>query len=614
MEDTDKKSHIVYEALASMSSTVALEKDSVLNNANNNWDITSSGWVYIQLEKNKTVADVGKYLEDIDNKQYADNELVDYRFHLQNLLKINPGPLIGNQIGPGMPLIFVYFLSGLALLVMVSACFNYTNLSIAKSIKRAKEVGVRKVAGAMKSQLFFQFLTESIIMALLSFVIALIIVVFAEPAFKQLTLVSLLKWQLTFDPLTLIITFVFTMAIGTLAGLFPSLVMSSFKPIKVLKDAGSLKLFSKMGLRKTLLTAQLVLSLFFIVSVVLLHNQLELMLHTDKGFTSEHIINIHLMKTDGEKLKTSLEQKSYIERVTLASHIPAAGTTYDDYFKKELEDERIPLHYFSVDEDYLDIMGIELIAGRNINYQAETDTEIVVNEMATKRLGYESAHGILGETLYKSDSSLCTIVGVIKDYRHSMLMEDIAPMALRNTGDRNIAHVRINASSEAQAIEQIKSAWADVNPEKQISYKALNTEISEYYEMTFGDLAKLIGVFAFLALTVSSLGMLGMAIYSTQVRIREVSIRKVLGASEKQVIYTLSKGFLKLMVISVLLALPLAYFVNDLWLQNLSVRTDINMVTIVFSTGLLSLITLLTVGSQAWRVSSLNPADTLKTE
>ncbi len=384
LKDTGNKSHIVFEALASYSTTDLLENDSTLSSVNNNWKSTTSGWVYIELNDPSIKSEVLSHLIDIDYKKYKKEKLVDYKFHLQYILAINPGPLLGNQIGPGLPILFVYFLGGLALIVMISACFNYTNLSIAKSLNRAKEVGIRKVSGAVKSQIFTQFITEAILISLFSLGISLLLVIIVEPAFQDLMLVNVLLWELSFSWQVIVSSMIFTLLVGFFAGVFPALLLSSFQPIKVLKDLSNIRLFSKMGLRKALLTSQLAISLFFILSVIILQNQMNLMVTSDKGFNSDNMINIQLLKTNGPALKNELLKQSSVESVTLTSHIPAGGISRSEYFVRNIGDERIEMNYFSVDKDYLHQMEIELIAGRDVLPEANSsnETEILINEKA----------------------------------------------------------------------------------------------------------------------------------------------------------------------------------------------------------------------------------------
>lgn len=617
IKESDSKSHIVYEALASYSTTDILEQDSILYDANNNWKQTSAGWVYIELNNASNKSEVIGHLISIDEKYYSQDNLVDYKFHLQNILDINPGPLLGNQIGPGLPMLFVYFLGGLALIVMVSACFNYTNLSIAKSLNRGKEVGIRKVSGAVKSQIFTQFIVEAILISLFSLVIAFLLVILVEPAFKNLMLVNLLQWDFSFSWPVLLSVFLFAIAIGFFAGLVPAMLLSSFQPIKVLKDLSSIKLLSKMGLRKVLLTSQLALSLFFILSVIILQRQMNLMVNSEKGFTSDSMINIQLLNTNGENLKNELLKQSQVESVTLTSHIPAAGTSRSDYFVRKIGDERVETNYYAVDEDYLDQMEIKLIAGRDILPEANknTETEILINEQAINAFQFENSHDALGKTIYNEDSTEVRIVGVVKDYHHQIMVSEISPLAIRHLPDHfGYAHVKINSTNTESALSQVESSWHTINPNKNLQYKFLNDEINEFYEFTFGDLTKVISVFSLLALTVASLGLLGMAIYTTQTRMKEVSVRKILGASNKHIIYILSNGFIKLMAIAIILAVPLSYFINNLWLESIAYRIDISIAILVLGVIIMLSIGAITIGSQTIRASQSSPINTLRNE
>lgn len=617
LKELEGKSHIIYEALASMSTTDILEKDSTYYQANENWEATTAGWVYLDIDSKKSKSEIIDHLVAIDEKQYADNDLVDYRFHLQNILNINPGPLLGNQIGPGLPMLFVYFLGGLALIVMISACFNYTNLSIAKSLNRAKEVGIRKVSGALKRQVFSQFIIEAILISMFSLVIAYLLVLVIEPAFQSLMLVNLLQWELSFSWQVILSSILFTMLIGLLAGAFPASVLSSFQPIKVLKDLSSMRLFSKMGLRKILLTSQLVLSLFFILTVLILQNQLDLMVTADKGFKSDNMINIALIKTDGETLKNELLKQSGVEGVTLTSHIPAGGISRGEYFKRNLEDERTNMNYFAVDEDYLSQMQIELLAGKNLSASVNTknEVEILINEKAVEVFQFESIHDALGKVLYNEDSAQLIVAGVIENYHHQMMVTEIEALALRYLPDMfDYAHVELNGENLESGLEQVEQAWATVNPIKQIQYKYLTEEINEFYDFTFGDLTKVVSVFSILALSVASLGLLGMAIYTTQTRMKEVSIRKVLGASSKNIIFILSNGFFRLMTIAILIAVPMSYYINGLWLQSIAYRIDISVNILLAGTFLMILLGLITIGSQTIKAGYTNPAENLRNE
>jgi len=246
LKETDNKSHIVFEALASMSSVERLESDSTLRPSLNNWGRHTVGWVYLLLDENKPVKGVEDDLAEIYKPRFEellkthDLEDIDLKLYLQSITAITPGPLLGNQIGPGLPNFFIYFLGGLALIIIISACFNYTNLSIARALTRAREVGIRKVSGAQRYQIFGQFIGESIIISLFSLVLALGFLVFLKPAFLMLNVTQFMKWDLQADLTVYLICLVFSVGVGTIAGFFPALFLSSFQPVKVQKGDYSL--------------------------------------------------------------------------------------------------------------------------------------------------------------------------------------------------------------------------------------------------------------------------------------------------------------------------------------------------------------------------------------
>ena len=329
IKDNKEQSHIKFEALASLSTLDRIEgQDSLLAASVNNWKNRTAGWVYVELNEGVSAAVVEEHLEHINKEIYAGEEDFQHRFKLQALTDITPGPLMGNEIGPGLPLIFVYFLTGLAFVVMISASFNYMNLSIARALTRAREVGVRKVSGANRSQLILQFLTEAIVLALISLLISHGILFVLKPAFSQLHFSQLLQWNLRQDEVVFAYSLLFSLGVGLLSGIVPALLLSSFQPIKVLKDLSGIKLLSKMGLRKFLIVGQFVISLVFIITATLIFNQLKLMVGADFGFRTENIVNVQLSNTSFKQYKAELSKYPEIQSVTTASHIPAAGTTY----------------------------------------------------------------------------------------------------------------------------------------------------------------------------------------------------------------------------------------------------------------------------------------------
>ena len=358
LKETRNKTHIAFDALASISSLKSLaalgKKGKNLENWYNCWE----GWVYILLEKGKVIQDIEPHLSKIEQEHFAvlsnPETQRKVKYSPQQLMRITPGPFINNMIGPFLPWVFVYFFIGLAGVVMLTSCFNFTNLSIARSLTRAREIGVRKVTGAMRGQIFVQFLSESVIVSLFALALALLMLIALRPMMMQLSFVRIMRWDLEANYFVYVVFLVFAIVVGILAGVFPAIVLSGFQPVKVLKSLSSMKLFSRLRLRKTLLVSQFTFSLIFILSVIVVFNQLQLFLSADHGFNMEKKIVVNLGNTSAQTLKTELLKQSNIENVTAVSHVLAAGSSYGAGYKKSLEDKDwTELYYYATDEDYL---------------------------------------------------------------------------------------------------------------------------------------------------------------------------------------------------------------------------------------------------------------------
>ena len=622
LKDNHNKSHIVFDALASLSSVNSLETQAKREKNLDNWYNYTSGWIYVLLEKGKTTADIQKHLTSIEKKYFTVLPNPDIqskiKYSFQSLMSITPSAFINNPIGPFLPWIFVYFFIGLAGVVLLTSCFNFTNLSIARSLTRAREIGVRKVTGAMRWQLFVQFLSESVIVALLALVGAMIMLIILKPLMLELSFAQILKWDLEANYFVFISFIVFAVFVGILAGIFPAVVLSGFQPIKVLKGLSSMRLLSGMRLRKTLLVLQFTFSLVFILSVIVVFDQLQLFLRADHGFNMEKKIVVGLSDTSPEALKIELLNYNNIESVTAVSHVPAAGQSYSENYKRTLDEkEWTDLLYYSTDDDYLRNLEIPLVAGRyfEANDGASNKNFIVLNEKAAETFHFSSPQEALGEEIiFQKDSSHKQIIGVVKNYNHQMLMEKMEPLALINNPEEyNLLQVKYTGTYE-EAGKSIETAWAKINPTLKVDYKDFDAEVHKFYDILFGDLVSILSVISFLAITISCLGLLGMATYATETRIKEISIRKVLGSSNGSLIYLLSKGFVSLLLIAIVLAIPSAYFINNLWLEQIPYHVSVDMVTIVLGVFILIIFGIVTIGSQAWRATFVNPVENLKNE
>ena len=621
LKETENKSHIVFEGLASMASVKSILNEADYRSEMDNWTNFWNGWTYVLLEEGKSSDDIQRHLDKIYQQHIGSitrQDVHKMKFGLLPMLDITPGAMLNNSIGPILPWLFVYFLGGLALVILLTSCFNFTNLSIARSLTRAREIGVRKVTGAMRWQILTQFLTESVLVAFIALIIALGLMYIIKPMILQLSFARIFRWDLQANYMVYGIFGVFAVVVGILAGLFPAVVLSGFQPVKVLKNLHNMKLFSRMALRKVLLVSQFTLSLFFILTLIVIYNQLTLFVNQDHGFNMRNNILVRLNNTSHQSLKTELSKYNNITSVSAASHVPAAGTSYGRGFKRKMDEpDWTSLGFFLVDENYLENMNVKLLAGSFFN-EANGESNknfLIINQQAVKKFQFKSElDAINQEVIFQPDSSRKIIIGVVKDYNHQDLFQAIGPVALMYDPEEfNVLQVAYAGTYE-NAVKTIEKAWSVVNPGLKIDYKEVESEINQFYEIFFGDMVKVLGFIAILAILISCLGLLGMATYTTETRIKEISIRKILGSSGTALVLLLSKGFLTMLGLAVALGVPAAYFVNNIWLNLIAYHTSLDLSAISIGVCILILFGLLTIGSQTIRATFVKPVENLKGE
>ena len=621
LKETEQKTHIAFEGLASMATVKSLSQGGLFRDEMEDWTNCWNGWTYIVTEPGKPRAEIEDYLFEIYKKHIAtieDPNVFKVKFSLQPLMEITPSNIMNNAIGPSLPWVVVYFFAGLACVVMLTSCFNFTNLSIARALTRAREIGVRKATGAARYQIFSQFLIESVVIAVCALVIAGLLMMVLKPFMLQLNFARIFRWDLQANYVVFGIFVIFSVIVGILAGFFPAVVLSGFQPVKVLKGLNDIKLISKTGLRKALLVAQFTLSLIFILTVIIMYHQLDFFLNKDYGFNMKENIMLRLNDTSAPALKAELLKYANVKNVAGASHIPAAGTMHGNGFKKRSEDkEWTDLNTFSVDEDYLDNIEVGLVAGNFYSSDAgeSNKSDVVINEQAVLALHYNSPADAIGQELIRQHDSLrFVIIGVVKDYNHGQLMNKIEPLALLYQPDQvTVLQVRYNGSYQ-EATKTIEKAWAAVNPTLKVDYKGVEEEIKLFYNTVFGDIVHVVGLIATLAICISCMGLLGMATYTTETRLKEISIRKVLGSSNRQLVMLLSKGFFKLLMIAVLIGIPASWFLNNMWLELMAYRIDVSAAMIGLGVLIMLVLGGLTIGSQTLRAAFANPVDNLKNE
>jgi putative ABC transport system permease protein len=486
---------------------------------------------------------------------------------------------------------------------------------VARALTRAREIGVRKVNGALKRSIVFQFLSESVLVAWLSLGVALLLLLVIKPAFKNLWVNQYLQFELPQSISTYFIFIGLAAFIGLLAGIYPAVYLSRYSPISALKGMTTKR--GRLGFRKTVTVFQFVISLFFIVTSILVFSQFQYFMNFDYGFESRNVINIELQGNDFQKLSTELSNVPGVASVSGSDIIPATGTNNGIQFRKQGTDgEYNNANIIITAPQFVDNLNLKIVAGRVLAAN-ESDHFILVNETAVKKLGYKNPQEIIGESFdTKWGNEVLEVAGVVKDFHYLLLInkDGIAPLVLRNRPLQfQYVSVKIAGGNTAYTLSQLEAKWKKVDPIHSFQYKFYDDELSATHQAIF-DLVAILGFIAFLAVVIACLGLLGMTTYTTERKTKEVGIRKVMGASEWGLVKLLSRDYSILLIISIVIGAPLSYFANNLWLQTLTNRVEFGWGTLLLGILILSALGIITIGSQTFRASKRNPVESLKSE
>jgi len=518
----------------------------------------------------------------------------------------------------------LFILGSIAVLTLLIACINFMNLSTANSSKRASEVGVRKVLGAERSSLLRQFLGESMLMAVLALFFALILSFALLPFFERLAGKEMIIT--TTQKLTMAIIFLLlALVTGLLAGSYPAFYLSSFRPIKVLKGKFKNSL-AAVSLRKGLVVFQFIISIVLIAASVVIANQMSYMRKKELGFNKDQQIIVPLRtstaKANLRQMETRLGGMTGIRSVGASMAYPGIFNPQDWLMYKQgqtmSESKRIYINL--VDDGFLKTLGVQLLAGRLFSSQfpADTLTRFVVNEETVRQYGFKSPEDAVGKWLafdWEGEQRQFNIIGVVKNFHFKDLHEQIEPFAFRLYNEANFNYMIAHASGSSlgPALNAIEKNWKESNPNEPFEYSFLDEDFQKNYE-TEERQAGLIRYFTLVAIIISCLGLFGLATFTAEQRTKEIGIRKVLGASAYGLVGLLSRDFLKLVIIAVLVASPLAWYFMNKWLQNFAYQTSIGWEVFALTTLIAVVIAFGTISFQAVKVALANPVKSLRTE
>lgn len=560
--------------------------------------------------------ETGKSLAD-----HYKNESNYYGYRLQALTDIHlkSNDISDTSIGKGN-IVYIYIFSIIAFFILLIACVNFTNLATAQSGTRSTEVGIRKVLGSHRSELIRQFLVETIVLSLISFVCALLIVSCALPAFNNL-IAKELKINFIANPFIPLGLFGITILVGILAGIYPALYLSSFQPVGALKGKclGSGK---GIRLRNGLVICQFTISIFILISSLVIHNQLKFVINTQMGFEKDQILIISGTSSLGnryEAFRQALLRTHYIKGVSNATSLPGRHFNANSYrLEGDSATERHTLFSMYGDDQLADLLDLKIVQGRYFSAERASDVSaIVINETAVKRLGLKEP---VGKRFYKeygdiADGDYATIIGVLKDFHFHSLHHKIEPMAIRCLSGRVgfFTLIKLGSKNMKDSMAYIEKTWKEFSRGEPLVASFLDEDFENLYrrEKKTGQIFVL---FSILAIFIASLGIFGLASFSSEQRLKEFGIRKVLGASALGIVVIASKDLLKWVLLANIIAWPISYYFMFKWLQNFAYRIDIEIWPFFQSAIMVLVIAFLTVTYHSIKASIVNPVDLLRYE
>ncbi|HEY5369972.1 MAG TPA: ABC transporter permease [Hanamia sp.] len=536
-------------------------------------------------------------------------------FTLQPLTDIHLYGDTNNEFEPGGNAMYVYIFGGIALFMLIVACINFINLSTAGAAKRAKEVGVRKVAGSNRFQLIKQFLSESILITFCALLVAFAIVGIALPVFNNFA-----GKQLSFDIQPVLAFLGLGLLVGVLAGIYPAFYLSSFKPIAVLK--GKLVTNHKsFGLRSSLVVFQFFISVALIIGTIVVYQQMKYIQNKDLGFNKEQLITIpnsYALGNNEKVFKQQMLQDPRIVNATMSYYKPAGPTSYNNglAYPQGNDKQIVSGVDYHVDEAYIPTMGMKMLNGRNFSKDFATDSAaIILNETAAKALGWDAVTAV-GKTVIRQNSDRGNnfpfhVIGVVKNFNFKSLHEAISPLYMTLNPEGGLIF-KIKTADVAGLLTTMKNQWDSYKTGEPFEYNFMDELFNTY--ATENKTASILNLFSILTIFVACLGLFGLVTYTAEQRRKEIGIRKVLGASVTQVTSMLSKEFLKFVLIASLIAFPIAWWAMNKWLQSFAYRIHISWWVFLAAGVIAILIALITVSFQAIKAAVANPVESLRTE
>lgn len=616
MEDFPSNSHIDFDFLASFKTH--------RHGKNPEWS-PSNYYTYVKLKEGTDPKIFESKLETIVDK-YLGKDLAEYGyqtdFFIQPVTQIHLGDQGLGSIKPGTDVRYLYIFGIVALLLIAIGIINYVNLATAEATERNKEVGLRKAMGAGRFQLFGQFVSESILLTLAATTLSLLALYLVAPQFAAISGVPL-NLNLVISPLGLLLVFGFIIFIGVLAGLYPSLILAGMEPIKAL--ANKTKMGGGAWVRKSLVVFQFFVSMGLLISTFIVKSQLNYMQEVNLGYEKDHLVSINYhynMRNDMETIRDEMLRSGAAKSIARAADMPIHIKAGYRVFPGGDNQKEFMITGYSVDPEILETIDLELLAGNNYTdadlkrSELEDGTErfsVILNESAIHEMDWTPEEAI-GKTINVGFNSNSEIKGVVKDFYFNSLHHQVSPLVIFNDPDQaNVLLIKLPSGNPSDHLSTLESIWKELVPGRPFNAVFVDQAYSQLYQSE-QKAGVIFGLFSGIAIFIACMGLFGLVSYVALRRTREISIRKVLGATQQNVLSVLSADFLKLLTFSAVLAVGFGIWFSNQWLQDFANKSKPTIWPYLISIGLVFLLAIITIAYRSWKVYSLNPSKTLKSE
>jgi putative ABC transport system permease protein len=569
---------------------------------------------YVLLKPGISYQDVERQFPEFNKKHFSGNDVKMFAYKLQPLADIHFNPDYSAVIEKKK----LWALGIIGLFLIVTACVNFINLSTAQAINRSKEVGVRKVLGGLRSQLFWQFIAETILITLSAAGIGLLMAFAALPTINKLFNTQISTNLFYNIPLVVFLLSVSGVVIF-LAGSYPAVIMSRFKPVIALKSRAQGNYAGSFSLRKVLVIIQFTISQILIISAVVIAGQIRYSTKSDLGFDKNAVVMVPLGSDSLSKmhtLKTRLEQIPDVKSISFCFQPPASemNNYTSARFGNRSQDEPFGLNTKDADEGYVPTFGLKIIAGRNI-FHSDSTREFVVNETFVKKLGLQSPEQVIGQRLMTSHGKRNgIIVGVMRDFYNLSFHSDIAPICIRSDHESyNSCAIKLNIGSGRQTLATIEKIWNETYPQGLYFYDFVDDSIARFYTLD-ATMLEMIEIFAAIAVLIGCLGLYGLVSFMAIQKTKEVGVRKVLGASFASILWLFGREFTRLIILAFLIAAPVGWWIMNNYLQDYKYKISLNVGVFGIAVGATFLLSALTVSYQSFKAASANPTKSLRSE